>query len=389
VERPQTQGELAILTGPLAELATILSRKNAERLEGDWADQVPPANEAASAGRRMLDRRRATMRRKEYEPTKGVDPEEGELLSQIAAWTRLIPLADVELDSKFKDVRIYENPLHPEWHATDGQHISDLAETMRAEGLKLPIVVLSSSKKGKEIFLLRAGRRRRKAALLLGWKQIPAIVLPEDMPTEMQHWYNILENCGRKNLTTYELAVAIKHMRDEFGIKPATFSRKTGFSAGYVSNLLGCLDRLPDELIEQWRSGARVAFDQWVSLSYLDHEDAIRTFQRMVGMSPKDRLRRSGRGRRRPLPPARWISRMQKLYIGIEGSDLPPRTRSLALRVIEVCMGQSDDVPGVYEPGRHRKYEAKARLRRELALPDLPDPGEDKETPPPADEVIG
>jgi ParB/RepB/Spo0J family partition protein len=309
-------------------------------------------------------------------------------MSELAAMTRLIPLASVKVDKKFKDSRIHEDPIHTDWHATEGQHVSDLCESMSTEGMKLPIVVMEAEEKGEEIFLLRAGGRRRRAALRLGWTEIPAIVLPLDMPVEDQHWYNILENSGRKNLGTYELAASIKHMRDEFHVKPADFARKTGYSPGYVGNLLGCIDRLPEYLLEQWRDGARVALDQWISLSYLDHDDAIRAFQRMVGMTPKDRLKMAMRGRRRSLPSPRWMVRMQKLYLGIEGSELPPRTRDLVLRAVEVCMNQRDDIPGVYEPGKQRKYEQRARLRRELALPELPEPGEHREMPPPTDEVL-
>jgi len=329
------------------------------------------------------------MKRKMYAGDSTVTIGEGEIMSLISTFdVRPVPLADVRIDKKFRDSRIYDDPLHPDWSANDGQHIADLCETMETEGLKLPIIVLGMKEKGKEIFLLRAGGRRRKAALRLGWTTIPAIVLPDDMPDEWQHWYNILENSGRKNLTTYELAVSIKHMRDEFGIKPGVFARKTGYSPSYVSNLLGCLDRLPPYLIEQWRDGARVAMDQWISLSYLDHDDALRAFQRMVGMTPKDRLRQLSQGKRkRTLPPPRWLGRMQRLYVGIEGSDLQPKARDVVLRTIEFCMGQRDDIPGIYEPGKQRKYEAKARLRRELALPDPPEPGQVKETPPPRDEV--
>jgi ParB/RepB/Spo0J family partition protein len=328
------------------------------------------------------------MRRRLHASDPGADVGQGELMSEISTWdVRLVPVADVKIDKKFQDSRIYEDPLHPDWYANEGQSISDLCESMGDEGLKLPIVVIPDVDRGKEVLMLRAGRRRLKAARRLGWRQIPAIILPGEMPLEWQHWYNILENSGRKNLTTYELAVSIKNMRDQFFVKAADFARKTGYSPGYVSNLLGCIDRLPPYLIEQWRDGARIALDQWISLSHLDHEDAIRAYHRIVGISQKDRLRMLAKGRKKSLPAPRWLARMQRLYVGIEGSELPPRTRDVILKAIEVCMGQRDDVPGVYEPGKQRRYEKKARLRRELALPELPEPGEDKEMPPPREEV--
>lgn len=353
--------------------------------------------DVVSAARRAYESHRTKVRRKLHRLDE-TEAGDGERMSGLLTWdVRLIPLADVRLDPNFKDARIYEDPKNEWSFANEGQYIDNLCETMRNEGLKVPICVQSADEKGKEIFLLRAGGRRRKAAEKLGWKEIPAIVLPQidaDTPLatrlkyeEWQRWCNVLENTSRKNLTTYELAVTAKRMRDEHAITAAEFARKTGYSPSYVSNLLGCLDRLPDYLIEQWRDGARVAFDQWVSLSYLEQDDAVRTYQRMVGMSPKDRLRLALKKRRRALPSPRALSRMQKLYTGIEGSELDPRTRDVVLRAIEICMGARDDIPGIYEPGRQRKYEAKARLRAELALPDLPGPGEEREMPPPMDEA--
>ena len=357
-----------------------------EKAEGDG--KQAQVDEVVGAGRRMLEQRRISMRRRLHDHREGKQASAGELMSEIGTWdVRLIPVADIQIDKKFTDSRVHEDPLHPDWYANEGMHISDLCESMEGEGLKVPIVVLGTVEKGKEVFLLRAGRRRRKAALRLGWKKIPAIVLPENMPDDWQHWYNLLENTGRKNLTTYELALAARNMRDQFHVKSSEFARKTGYSPGYVSNLLGCIDRLPPYLIEQWRDGARIAFDQWVNLSYLDPQDAIRNYQRMVGMTPSEQLRIRTKARRKSLPPPRWLNRMQKLYIGIEGSELPPRTRDLVLRAVEVCMGHRDDIPGVYEPRKQKRYESKARLRRELALPELPEPGQTREMPPPRDEV--
>jgi hypothetical protein len=56
---------------------------------------------------------------------------------------------------------------------------------------------------------------------------------------------------------------------------------------------------------------------------------------------------------------------MQKLYFGIEGSELQPRERDIVLRAIEICMGVRDDIPGIYDPGRQRKYVLAALTARQ------------------------
>jgi ParB/RepB/Spo0J family partition protein len=329
--------------------------------------------------RRNLARRRS---RKMNPPKDG--PSDGELMSEAMALdVRMIPISKIFLDPDFDYARVNEDPLHPEWYGNEGHHLTDLEETMREEGLKDPIEV---QVKGDE-YMLRAGTRRWKVAKKLGWEAMPATVIPAEIPIEWQYWSSVIRNTARKSLSTYEVAVSAKIARDKYSTPPPDFARKAGYTPGYVYNLLRCLDHLPEHLIEQWRGGARVTLDQWITLSHLDHLDAIKLYRRWTGQSPIDRLKNAGKNsRHKPFPPARWIERMMKLYVGVEGSDLSPRERDHVLHAIEHCMGSRDGIPGVYEPNKHKIHEKKARLRAELKLPDVPDPGEEKEMPPPQDE---
>lgn len=351
-------------------------------LEGGAIDDDIVGHMRAALARRKEEGRR---RLRQSTPRKKDEKSDGEIMSQLAAYcVEMVPLHLTREDPDFTDIRINDDPLHPEWAANEGQKLSDLEESMDAEGIKIPIVVQISD--DGESLLVRAGSRRRKTAMKLGWQEIPAIILPSNVPFVTVHWLNILENLTRKTVSTYEIAVKAKLMRDDFDVTPSEFARKTGFSISHVCNLLGCIDRLPPYLIEQWKMGARIALDQWISLSHLEHEQAIKFFQRWIGLTPKDRMRAADANeRRKPLPPPRWLDRMQRLYIGVEGSDLEPRTRSLAIKVIEFCMGMSNDVPGVYEPRKQKMYERKARMRAELRMPEVPLPGEEKEMPPPVE----
>ena len=338
----------------------------------------------ATKTRDILERRRNLSRRRarKLSPAKE-GPSDGEEMSMLSLDVRMIPVAKVFIDPNFDYARINEDPLHPEWYSNEGQHLSDLEETMREEGLKDPIEVQVKD----DEFMLRAGTRRWKAAKKLGWEFIPATVIPSEIPIEWQYWSAIIRNTARKSLGTYEVAMAAKIARDKYSTKPADFARKAGYTSGYVFNLLRCVDHLPEYLIEQWRLGARVTLDQWISLSHLDHIDAIKLYRRWTGQTPIDRLRNADKNaRRKPLPPARWLERMQRLYIGVEGSDLPPRERDVVIKAIEHCMGIRDGIPGVYEPKKHEQYAKKQRLRSELKMPDVPDPGERKEMPQPRDE---
>lgn len=358
--------------------------KESEEEEARNKQLIP---DIAGKTRSILEQRRNLARRRSRKLNPPEDgPSDGERMCELALDVRSIPLSKIFFDNDFDYARVNEDPQHPEWYSNEGHHLTDLEESMREEGLKDPIEV---QVKGDE-YMLRAGTRRWKVAKKLGWKEIPATVIPDYIPVEWQYWSAVLRNTARKSLGTYEVACAAKVARDKYDTPPPEFARKAGYTAGYVYNLLRCLDHLPDYLIEQWRNGARVTLDQWISLSHLDHLDAIKLYRRWTGQSPIDRLKNASKNaRRNPLPPPRWLNRMMKLYQGVEGSDLSPRERDNVLHAIEHCMGSRDGIPGVYEPKKHEQYAKKMRLRAELKMPDTPDPGEEREMPPPQDEDEG
>lgn len=390
------------MTPSIAAVAQLISRVNGSTLTAAQAQQKEELEDGeakeirsqmasiSSANRRGIETLREESRRRirRLNPPKAGEPSDAQTMTWMTGLVKLIPLEKTREDPSFTNVRLHEDPLHPEWASNEGQHISDLVESIGEEGVKVPIIVEQRGKGDQAIYLVRAGYRRRKACMKVGLTEIPAVVMPEGTPMEWQYWANILENTARKSLATYEIAVGAQRMRDRFGVKTNIFAKKTGFTPQYVGALVGAIDRLPHYLIEQWRDGARVTVDQWITLSHLEPDQAIKLFRKWMGFTPQDRMRQAEKnGRNRPLAPPKWLDRMQRLYIGIEGSDLAPRTRDLCLRIIEHCQGARDGIPGVYEPGKHKKYAKLAILRNQLKMPDVPEPGENKEMPPPREEL--
>ena len=372
----------------LGMVKDFLSKANgAGDKEGESKEETrkEETSDLVSKTHEILERRRnLAKRRMRREQPSEEGKSDGELMSLLTLNVQMIPIDKVFIDPEFNYARVHEDPLHPEWFSNEGQHLADLEETMREEGLKDPIEV---QMKGDE-YMLRAGTRRWKAARKLGWKLIPATVIPPNIPLEWQYWSAVIRNTARKSLGTYEVALAAKTARDEFDTTATEFAKKAGYTTGYVSNLLRCIDNLPPYLLDQWRDGARVTLEQWITLSHLRHEDAIKLYRKWMGYTPTDRMRDvSKSARRKPLPPPRWLDRMMRLYIGVEGSDLTPRVRDHVLHAIEHCMGTRDGIPNVYEPKKHKIFEKKAELRRQLKMPDLPEPGEVKALPPPRGEI--
>lgn len=350
-------------------------------IESDEEDPEKKSNGIdVTAVRRTFLKRKEEFRRKRHAQLDGEPTSEEK--SKALLNIQHIDLALIKIDPTFTNTRLHDDALRPELTSNEGQRSEDLEQSMKEEGLKVPIEVVE----GPHCYFMVAGFRRRKVAIKLGWKKIPAIVYPANTPLRDEYWINILENSTRKSLTTYEIARAAQLMRDKFDVTAAEFARKTGYSSGFVSKLLTCIDKLPEHLLEHWQIGSGLSFDEWYHLSLMDHDSAMKRFWSLTGQRPKEILRdlieSQSNGKR--LPPA-WLSdRMMRLYQGIEGSELEPRVRDLVLAAVSICMCTRDTIKGVYEPRRQNEYLRRARLREELKLPSLPEPGEElKDAPPP------
>ena len=186
-----------------------------------------------------LSKRRAKLKLKETIRKHGP---QGEQLSMRLSDkpTVMLPLDKIAIDPGFKYFRLPPTP----------EDLAQLIESMRTEGIMIPIKVIQDPAH-ENTWLIRSGFRRVKAACLLGWQHIPAIILPDDLPEDLEYWGHIIENTGR-NLYTYEIAQAAKLMRDEFKIGYKEFALRAGYDDHYIDNLLRAIDRLP---LRSWTGG--------------------------------------------------------------------------------------------------------------------------------------
>lgn len=95
------------------------------------------------------------------------------------------------------------------------QSCVELADSMRAKGLKIPIIVQPHDDargvpKGFEYRIIAGHRRYTAAKLLLQWTTIPATVVTGLSEIDARIT-NLIENLARKNLTLYQEAVALRH----------------------------------------------------------------------------------------------------------------------------------------------------------------------------------
>jgi ParB/RepB/Spo0J family partition protein len=261
----------------------------------------------------------------------------------------------------------------------DKEKLRELAASMACEGLNDPIAVVEAPGDRGEFFL-RKGFRRTTAARDLGWKEIPAIVLPKDTPVVEERWMNIIENTARSNLSTYEIANAARVMRDEHRVSVLDFAERAALSEPYVRKLLRCIDKLPAVIIEQWQAGAPIPVEllaEWTALSPVEAIEQFHIFtaQRRNGTkqympSPRERIKNS------PLMTATnfGLKRMHGVRFAIEvAPHLDEETRAKYLVIVDVCMGAKEVIPGIYDPAmKQRTYKS----RRRKGDPKMPGPAD-------------
>ena len=124
--------------------------------------------------------------------------------------------------------------------AMDPAKLSELAESIKAQGVIQPIVVRELSP-GK--FEIVAGERRWRASQEAGLADVPVVVRDLDDRTVIA--MALIENIQREDLNPLEEAQALQRLIDEFSLTHAEAAAAVGRSRAAVSNLLRLLDLPP------------------------------------------------------------------------------------------------------------------------------------------------
>jgi ParB family chromosome partitioning protein len=122
----------------------------------------------------------------------------------------------------------------------DAGKLSELAESIKAQGVIQPIVV-RELKAGK--FEIVAGERRWRAAQQAGLDEVPAVVRKLDDRTVIA--MALIENIQREDLNPLEEAQSLQRLIGEFSLTHAEAAEAVGRSRAAVSNLLRLLELPP------------------------------------------------------------------------------------------------------------------------------------------------
>ncbi|ODS63866.1 MAG: chromosome partitioning protein ParB [Arenimonas sp. SCN 70-307] len=129
--------------------------------------------------------------------------------------------------------------------AMDPAKLTELAESIKAQGLIQPIVVraIGNGKDGQARYEIIAGERRWRAATQAGLTDVPVVLREVDDRASIA--MALIENIQREDLNPLEEALALSRLIDEFSLTHQQAAEAVGRSRASVSNLLRLLE-LPE-----------------------------------------------------------------------------------------------------------------------------------------------
>ncbi|MBR1752855.1 MAG: ParB/RepB/Spo0J family partition protein [Ruminococcus sp.] len=157
---------------------------------------------------------------------------------------------------------------HPKNPRKDVGDVTELAESIKANGIFQPLTVLSGD--CIDGYTVVIGHRRLAAAKLAGLKKVPCNVA--EMTEQEQISTMLLENMQRNDLTVYEQAQGFQMMLD-LGETEQTIAEKTGFSKTTVKHRLKLLELDPEKFKKSQEKG--VTLDDYIQLEKI-HDKKLR-----------------------------------------------------------------------------------------------------------------
>ncbi len=152
------------------------------------------------------------------------------------------------------------NRFQPRTHFDDAG-LDELAESIRAQGVIQPIVVLppAGSEEGKAggTYTIIAGERRWRAARRAGLDRVPVVVRETADDRELLE-LALVENVQREDLDPMEEAEAYQSLQERFEMSQEQIAKRVGKGRSTVANALRLL-KLPPEVQDYLRDGRLTA----------------------------------------------------------------------------------------------------------------------------------
>lgn len=137
--------------------------------------------------------------------------------------------------------RIIPNPHQPRI-LFDDDALCLLAESIKQNGIIQPITLRRAGNR----YELVSGERRLRAAMKIGMKKIPAVII--DITERNSAVLALVENIQRQDLSFFEEAIAIAKLIDFYGMTQEDAAIKLGKKQSTISNKLRLLRLSPREM---------------------------------------------------------------------------------------------------------------------------------------------
>ena len=150
---------------------------------------------------------------------------------------------DNDLNESLKEIDLESISPNPYQARTvwNEQELSELAESVRANGIIQPIIVRPAGTG----YQLIAGERRFRAAKMASLATVPALI--RQASDEQLHEWALVENIHRVNLNPIERAKAYQDYLSTFSLTQAEAAERLGEGRSAIANYLRILD-LPQEI---------------------------------------------------------------------------------------------------------------------------------------------
>lgn len=213
------------------------------------------------------------------------------------------------------------------------------------------------------MFTVRSGGTELEAARELGWKEMKAIVIPEECPTPevLPEWVKILERHIAAPLTDYEIALAAIDMEKQFQVQGGMFANIMGISKPYTYNLMRWYRNATPSVREAWaEKHPLINHTLLENFAHFDSKEEVESAwkSRLITMSSKFQAykpTRNGYAKKEDFEPrARRASEKQigNLLETISKSRLTTPVKELCSHLLKFTLGARKDVPGLTHRGK-------------------------------------
>ena len=169
---------------------------------------------------------------------KGLDSIFSESLEEEKSGLTMLRIADIE-PRKGQPRKVF-----------DPEALSQLADSIAANGVIQPIVVRKAKKGG--FYEIIAGERRWRASKLAGLNEVPVVIMDTDDQKTAE--ISLIENIQRENLNPVEEANAYKILMQNFNLTQENLAQRVGKSRSAITNSMRLLD-LPAETLKMLGDG--------------------------------------------------------------------------------------------------------------------------------------